>query len=69
MAASTFTWLDHHDTQRVPEALGAFDEKGMTDPLGFCPVWDALSDTLFPGTVTENARTLKFDGDAGFSEA
>lgn len=62
MAVSTFTWLDHHDedAQRVREALGAFDEKGMIDPLGFGPVRDALSDILFPGVSTIQTRARYF---------
>jgi Family of unknown function (DUF6361) len=62
MAVSTFTWLDHRDddSQRVREALAAFDERGMIDPLGFGPVRDALSDILFPGISTIQTRARYF---------
>jgi hypothetical protein len=62
MAVSTFTWLDHRedDAQRVREALGAFDEKGMIDPLGVGPVRDAFSDMLFPGISTIQTRARYF---------
>ena len=54
MSPSTFTWLDHRseDAQRVREALAAFDDQGMIDPLGFGVVRDAFSEMLFPGTST-----------------
>ena len=62
MAISTFTWLDHRedDAQRLREALGAFDEKGMIDPLGVGPVRDAFSDMLFPGISTIQTRARYF---------
>ena len=77
MAVSTFTWLDHRedDAARVRDALGAFDDKGMVDPLGFGVVRDAFSEMLFPGTSTLHTRARYFllvpwvyaslDGDPG----
>lgn len=58
MATSTFTWMDYRDddAKRVREALAAFEEKGMIDPLGFGVVRDAFSDLLFPGTSTLHTR-------------
>lgn len=57
-SASAFTWMDlrEDDAQRVREALAAFDEQGMQDPLGFGPVRDAVSEMLFPGTSTVHTR-------------
>jgi hypothetical protein len=62
MSLSTFTWLDHapDDARRVREALAAFDEKGMVDPLGFGVVRDAFSELLFPGTSTVQTRARYF---------
>src|SRR5437016_2751291 len=61
-AISTFTWLDHRedDAQRVREALAAFDEQGMVDPLGFGVVRDAFSEQLFPGISTVQTRARYF---------
>jgi len=62
LAISTFTWLDHRedDAQRVREALAAFDEQGMVDPLGFGGVRDAFSEMLFPGISTVQTRARYF---------
>jgi len=62
MAPSSFTWLDHRqdDVQRVREALSAFDEQGMQDPLGLGVVRDAFSEMLFPGTSTIHTRARYF---------
>lgn len=62
MAVSTFTWLDHRedDAARVRDALSAFDDKGMVDPLGFGVVRDAFSEMLFPGTSTLHTRARYF---------
>ena len=59
---STFTWLDHRDDdqQRVREALAAFDQPGIVDPLGFGVVRDAFSDALFPGVSTVQTRARYF---------
>jgi hypothetical protein len=59
---SSFTWLDHapDDARRVREALAAFDEQGMVDPLGFGVVRDAFSELLFPGTSTVQTRARYF---------
>lgn len=61
-AVSTFSWLDHRDDdqQRVREALAAFDQPGIVDPLGFGVVRDAFSDTLFPGVSTVQTRARYF---------
>lgn len=62
LAVATFTWLDHNDedAQRVREALAAFDQPGMIDPLGFGPVRDAFSELLFPGVSTVQTRARYF---------
>ena len=59
---STFTWLDHRDEdqERVREALAAFDQPGIVDPLGFGAVRDAFSDLLFPGLSTVQTRARYF---------
>jgi hypothetical protein len=59
---STFTWLDRReeDVERVREALAAFDEQGMVDPLGFGVVRDAFSEQLFPGISTVQTRARYF---------
>ncbi|WP_370327698.1 DUF6361 family protein [Euzebya sp.] len=59
---STFAWIAHDDqeAQRVREALAAFDEQGMQDPLGFGPIRDAFSEMLFPGTSTVHTRARYF---------
>jgi hypothetical protein len=61
-AVSTFTWLDHRDEdqQRVREALAAFDQPGIVDPLGFGVVRDVFSDLLFPGVSTVQTRARYF---------
>lgn len=61
-AVSTFTWLDHRDDdqQRVREALAAFDQPGIVDPLGFGVVRDAFSAMLFPGLSTVQTRARYF---------
>lgn len=62
MTTSSFTWLDHapEDAQRVREALAAFEDRGMIDPLGFGVVRDAFSELLFPGTSTVQTRARYF---------
>lgn len=59
---STFAWIDHDDkeAQRVREALAAFEDHGMQDPLGFDPIRDAFSEMLFPGTSTVHTRARYF---------
>lgn len=59
---STFSWMDlrDDDAQRVREALSAFDDRGMIDPLGFGQVGDAFSEMLFPGTSTLHTRARYF---------
>lgn len=61
-AVSTFSWLDHRDDdqQRVREALAAFDQPGIIDPLGFGVVRDAFSEMLFPGFSTVQTRARYF---------
>jgi hypothetical protein len=62
VAVSTFTWLDHRDDdqQRIRDALAAFDQPGIVDPLGLGVVRDAFSDTLFPGLSTVQTRARYF---------
>jgi hypothetical protein len=62
VAVSTFSWLDHRDEdqRRVREALSAFDQPGMVDPLGFGVVRDAFSEMLFPGISTVQTRARYF---------
>jgi hypothetical protein len=52
VAVSTFTWLDRReeDADRVREALAAFDEQAMVDPIGFGVVRDDV--------VEDTAMTL-----------
>lgn len=61
-AVSTFTWLDHRedDQQRVRDALAAFDQPGIVDPLGFGTVRDTFSEMLFPGLSTVQTRARYF---------
>jgi len=61
-AVSTFTWLDHRDDdqQRVRDALAAFDQPGIVDPLGFGVVRDTFSEMLFPGVSTVQTRARYF---------
>lgn len=61
-AVSTFTWLDHRDEDqlRVRDALAAFDQPGIVDPLGFGIVRDTFSDMLFPGVSTVQTRARYF---------
>jgi hypothetical protein len=61
-AVSTFSWLDHRDEdqQRVREALAAFDQPGIVDPLGFGAVRDTFSDMLFRGLSTVQTRARYF---------
>ena len=62
VAVSTFTWLDHRDDdqQRIRDALAAFDQPGIVDPLGLGVVRVAFSDTLFPGLSTVQTRARYF---------
>jgi len=59
---ASFTWMDHApgDTERVREALRAFDDQGTLDPLGFGVVRDAFSNILFPGITTNQTRAKYF---------
>ena len=62
MPVSTFTWLDatDKDQQRVREALAAFEQPGMVDPLGLGVIRDTFSDILFPGISTIQTRARYF---------
>ncbi len=62
MPVSTFTWFDtrDEDQQRVREALAAFDQPGMVDPLGLGIIRDTFSDILFPGISTIQTRARYF---------
>lgn len=59
---STFTWIDHSETQRrqLLEAIETFREKGTRDELGISGVRDAFSDMLFPGTGALQTRARYF---------
>ena len=61
-AVSTFSWLDHRDDdqKRVRDALAAFDQPGIVDPLGFGVVRDTFSEMLFPGVSTVQTRARYF---------
>jgi Family of unknown function (DUF6361) len=60
--SSTFTWLDHSDTERrkVLEAIDRFKETDTRDELGIAPIRDALSDLFFPGTGVLMTRARYF---------
>lgn len=62
VAVSTFSWLDSRDEdrRRVRDALSAFDQPGMVDPLDFGVVRDAFSAMLFPGISTVQTRARYF---------
>jgi hypothetical protein len=55
---STLSWIDYDSEaqQRAQRILMLFKERDTRDELGFGPVRDAISDTLFPGTSTLHTR-------------
>ncbi len=59
---STFTWLDHSDTerQRVLDAIDRFKETDTRDELGLGSIRDGLADLFFPGTSVIQTRARYF---------
>lgn len=59
---STFTWLDHSDTerQRFLEAIDRFKETETRDELGLGSIRDAFADLFFPGTSVIQTRARYF---------
>ena len=55
---STLSWIDFDSEaqQRTQRILTLFKERDTRDELGFGPIRDAISDTLFPGTSTIHTR-------------
>ncbi len=55
---STLSWIDYDSEaqQRAQRILTLFKERDTRDELGFGPIRDAISDTLFPGTSTIHTR-------------
>jgi hypothetical protein len=55
---STLSWIDYDSEaqQRAQRILALFKERDTRDELGFGPIRDAISDTLFPGTSTIHTR-------------
>lgn len=55
---STLSWIDFDSEaqQRTQRILSLFKERDTRDELGFGPIRDAISDTLFPGTSTLHTR-------------
>jgi len=55
---SSLSWIDYDSEaqQRAQRILTLFKERDTRDELGFGPIRDALSDTLFPGTSTIHTR-------------
>jgi hypothetical protein len=60
--ASTFTWLDHSDTERrrVLEAIDQFKESDARDELGLGTLRDGFADLFFPGTSVIQTRARYF---------
>ncbi len=59
---SSFTWLDHSDTERrrVLDAIDRFKESDTRDELGIATIRDAFSDRFFPGTGVLMTRARYF---------
>lgn len=59
---STFTWLDHSDTerQRALDAIDQFKESETRDELGLGSIRDAFADLFFPGTSVIQTRARYF---------
>ncbi len=55
---SSVAWIDFDSEaqQRAQRILTLFKERDTRDELGFGPIRDAISDTLFPGTSTIHTR-------------
>lgn len=55
---STLSWIDFDDKaqQRAQRILTLFKERDTRDELGFGPIRDAISDSLFPGTSIIHTR-------------
>ena len=55
---SSVSWIDFDSDaqQRAQRILALFKERDTQDELGFGPIRDAISDTLFPGTSTIQTR-------------
>lgn len=55
---STFSWLDHDETERrrMQEVIELFRERDTVDELGVGSVRDAFSNLLFPGTSVLHTR-------------
>ena len=55
---STLSWIDYDSEaqQRAQRILTLFKERDTRDELGFGPIRDAISDTLFPGTSIIHTR-------------
>ena len=59
---SSFTWLDHSDTERrkVLDAIDRFKETDTRDELGIARIRDGFSDLFFPGTSVLMTRARYF---------
>ena len=55
---STLSWIDFDSEaqQRAQRILALFKERDTRDELGFGPIRDAISDSLFPGTSIIHTR-------------
>jgi hypothetical protein len=55
---SSVSWIDFDSEaqQRAQRILTLFNERDTRDELGFGPIRDAISNTLFPGTSTIHTR-------------
>jgi hypothetical protein len=55
---SSLSWIDFDSEaqQRAQRILTLFKERDTRDELGFGPIRDAISDSLFPGTSTIHTR-------------
>ncbi len=60
--ASSFTWLDHSDSERrkVLDAIDRFKDSDTRDELGIATIRDAFSDRFFPGTSVLMTRARYF---------
>ena len=55
---SSLSWIDYDSEaqQRAQRILTLFKERDTRDELGFGPIRDAISDSLFPGTSVLHTR-------------
>ena len=55
---SSLSWIDYDSEaqQRAQRILALFKERDTRDELGFGPIRDAISDSLFPGTSVLHTR-------------